>query len=240
MRRIVKRLLLAVACCIALAGCNPPRVAQKNSHAGGCAHNHELPPLHLTVENKRMLASVSPTPSTALDYYMLLPKSRFGIMPDSPERRVTYVKKQSNEFLEASHWFECNGGGFGVTLKLYRTPTRTFLLLKHDDGKDQYDDRAVENRELPTVENRPSLWLYSEGKWSQQTLPGVPRERVLKKLREGLKTDGQRATDMDFIDINYVVSPETDDIVLMGRGNCQAHAYEYARLKWQNSRFVLE
>lgn len=203
--------------------------------------NHELPPLRLTDEHKRMLAAVSTTPRTALDYYMLLPKSRFGILPDSPERRVTYVKNHSDDFLEASHWFECNGGGFEVTMKLFRTPERTFIAIKHSTGKD--NDIPSGKREPPVILDRPSLWLYAGGKWILQpieSIPTIPTERALAKYHKDSDAD-RRYLDQDkFISINYVLSPSVEDIVLMGAENFEEHAHEYARLKWRDSHFVFE
>jgi len=240
MSRFVNTILAFVAA-FAVAAC-ASRAPHRDAYVGGCVHNHELPPLQLTPEHQRLLASVSPTPKTALDYYMLLPKSYFSIMPDSRERRVTYIdaKTLSDDYLHATRSFECDGGGFEVTLKLYRTPTRTFVALKSGHTETIFDDGKPHEGEPSVSIERPSLWRYSDGGWIRQPAESIPKisaRRVLTKYHRDWDADRQYTDQEKYIWIDYVLSPATSDIVLMGRENFQPDVYEYARLKWRNPRF---
>jgi hypothetical protein len=234
---------LAVILVGAVAGCVSPAPAP-SEHLAGCAHTHELPPLELTAEHERLLAAASAKPRTALDYYLLLPSSYFKIMPDSRERRVTYIdaKTLSNDYLKASRWFECDGGGFEVTIKLYRTPKQTFVLLKQSQLETIFDDGKPREGEPSIRIERPSLWRYSDSGWVQQPDSAVPKisaERVLAKYHRDWDADRKNTDQEKYIWIDYVLSPTTPDVVLMGRENFQSGAYEYGRLKWRGTRFTL-
>jgi hypothetical protein len=217
---------------VALAGC----ASRRDSHPGGCVTQHKLPSLRLTSDHKRLLTSVSSDPRTALDYYMLLPRSYFGIMPDSRERRVSYITRStlSDEYLDAWGHIECTGG-FHVTLKLYRTPSRTFIVIEPYNEEIIFGDG---NWEISIV--RPSLWAYAEGEWTRQpdeSIPKISPRHVLTKYHRNWD-DAQRETDQKkFIEISYNLSPATNAIILMGRETFQPKVYEYARLKWRNTRF---
>ena len=242
MRHVTVALLALLVA--AVAGCVSPAPAP-STHLGGCAHTHELPPLELTAEHERLLAAASAKPKTALDYYLLLPGSYFKIMPDSRERRVTYIedKTLTDDYLEASRWFECDGGGFEVTIKLYRTPTRTFVLLNHGHMDTIFDDGKPREGEPSVGIERPSLWLYSDSAWVRQPDSAVPKisaERVLDKYHRDWDADRKHTDQEKYIWIDYVLSPTTPDIVLMGRENFQSGVYEYGRLKWRGTRFTLQ
>jgi hypothetical protein len=202
-------------------------------------------PLRLTAEHKQLLAKASASPKTALDYYLLLPKSTFSIMPDFPERRVTYIepKTLSDDYLHASRWFECDGGGFSVTLKLYRTPSQTFVVIQRRQPETIFDDGKPREGEPSVSIDRPELWKYSAGQWVRQpdaSIPKISARRVLAKYHHDSDADKQYPDQDKFIWIDYVLSPATNDIVLMGRENFQSDIYEYARLKWRGDRFSFE
>jgi hypothetical protein len=238
------RIGFLIALVAIVAGCVSP-APKPNANAGGYATTHELPPLQLTAEHKRLLAAVSAKPRTALDYYMLLPRSYFKIMPDSRERRVTYIDAAtlSDDFLTASQWLECDGGGFAVSLKLYRTPTRTFVVLNDSRMEKIFDDGKPREGEPTVFIERPSLWLYSGSAWIRQpdsAVPRIPAERVLTKYHRDWDADRKYTDQEKHIWIDYEVSPTTPDIVLMGRENFQSDVYEYGRLKWRGTRFTLK
>ncbi|HEY3898453.1 MAG TPA: hypothetical protein VGM54_07565 [Chthoniobacter sp.] len=201
-----------------------------------------MPPLRLTAEHKRLLASVSAQPRTALDYYMLLPQSYFRNLPDSRERRVTYIttKTLTNDFLDAFRGFDCSDYGFHVTLKLYHTASRTFIVI------DSYNEEVIFAHKKPHGGEpsisivRPSLWLYADGVWIRQpdeSLPKIPPRRVLAKYHHDWDADQRETEEEKVIWLDYEMSPTTDDIVLVGGENFQTAVYEYARLKWRDGRF---
>lgn len=234
-------LIAGVILAIALTGC-AGRSPQPQAEVGGCVHTHELPPLKLTSEHKRLLDASSTPPKTALDFYMLLPKSYFSIMPDSRERRVTYIDTStlSADYLHASRYFECDGGGFEVSVRLYRTSTRTFVALKSGNTETIFDDGKPREGEPSVHIERASLWLYTAGDWVRQpdqTIPKISAQRVLAKYHHEWDADRQYTDQEKFIWIDYVLSPVTDDIVLRGRENFQPEVYEYARLRWRDGYF---
>jgi len=225
-----------------IAGCTS-RPAHTKAPAGGCSHNHEVPPLNLTAEDRRLIATVSETPKTALDYYMRLPKSYFSIMPDSKERRVTYVERAtlSDDYLHATRWFECDGGGFEVTLKLYHTPAGTFIAIKDTRVESIFKGDKGTGGEPPVHIERPSLWRYPDGHWTREpddAIPKIPAQFVLRKYHHDWDADRQYTAQQKFIEIDYKLSPSVEDIVLMGRENFQSDIYEYGRLRWNGTRFT--
>jgi hypothetical protein len=220
-----------IVAAVALAGCASP--------PGEGVAQDKLPSLRLTSDQKRLLASASPDPRTALDYYMLLPKSYFDVMPDSRERRVSYVVHDtlSDEYLDA--WGNIEGtGGFHVTLKLYRTPTRTFVVIDPYNEEILLDDSKWE---ISAV--RPSLWVYSDRMWTRQPddcIPKISPRHVLKKYHRDSGIDRRDTGQKKYIEISYDLSPNSDDIVVTGRETFQHRIYEYARLNWRNGRFSFE
>jgi len=213
-----------------------------NAPEGGCVHDQKLPPLHLTTEQKQLLSTVSSTPKTALDFYMLLPKSSFDIMPDSAKRRISYVKLDTltDGFLHASRSFECNGGGFEVTLKLYHSPATTFVAIIQSVEIKDVEEGTVEKPEILIV--RPSLWRYVNKRWQRkpdEAIPEISPQQVLKKYHRDQDADRKNTDPSNIIYIDYDLSPSTDDIILKGRGNFQRCIYEYARLHWDGERFIL-
>lgn len=239
------RFLLSIVTVGMCGGCASRTPHQPAPYVGGCSHVRELPPLELTSKHKRLLASVSTTPKTALDYYMLLPKSYFSIMPDSPERRVTYVRTEtlSDTYLHARRWFECDGGGFDVTLKLYRSSAGTFVAIKNEHGETIFDDGEDTKGEPSITIQRPTLWRYADGAWKRQPRESVPKispKRVLAKYHHDWDADRQFVGQRKFIWIDYNFIPESDDLVLMGRENFQPSVYEYARLHWRGPHFSFE
>jgi len=145
-------------------------------------------------------------------------------LPDSPERRVTYIdtKTLSGDYLQAFRAFECNGGGFRVTLKLYRTPTRIFVAINQFEEEVIFDDGKPTEGEPSVSIVRPSLWRYFDGRWHRQPDESIPKilpKRVLSKYHRDWDADRQEIGEEKFIWIDYVLSPTINDIVLMGREN---------------------
>jgi hypothetical protein len=77
--------------------------------------------LKLDPAQRKLLAARSETPRTAADYYFLLPATNFSNVENSTERRATFVNQESltKQYLHAGHWFECDGGGFEVTIRVF-------------------------------------------------------------------------------------------------------------------------
>lgn len=225
------------------AGC-ANKAKQKAAFVGGCNHSHELPPLELTATHQEWLAGASTTPRTALDYYLLLPSSNFSIMPSSRERRVTYIEASTltDDFLHASKWFECDGGGFEVTLKLYRSASRNYVVVKTSELVTVYDDGRPSEGD-PTVNLvYPTLWRYSGSSWIREpeaALPRIQPESVLAQYRRYKAAEEVSISPDDFVSVDYVLSPGASEIILMGRGNYLSKVSEYGRLRWMGGSFRL-
>ncbi len=227
--------VFAVSFTVFACASRPP---QKNAYVVGCNHSNELPPLQLTPEQERLLSSVSPTPQTAFDYYMLLPKSYFKELPDTRERRVSYVstKTLSKNYLTASHWFECDGGGFEVTIKLYRSASRTFILVKRDDFEMILEGGVSKSPSAKIC--RPTLWEYLNGAWirkADESVPQISAKRVLKEYKKNPNPSPQRTSEALMID--YDVSPSRDSILVRGRWSISYIEYQFGRLDWNGSQF---
>ena len=167
---------------------------------------------------------------------MLLPKSSFEIMPDSRERRVTYIKTHSEEYLDAWGTIECMGG-FHVTLKLYRTRARTFIVINPYNEEIILDDGKWEIGIA-----RPSLWIYVDGNWvrqSDESIPKISPRRILTKYYRDPGAD-RSGSQKRYFDISYDLSAAANDIVVRGRETFQWGNYEYGRLKWRDGRFSFE
>lgn len=218
-----------------------------NGGHGGCVTEHRMPPLKLTSEHKRLLASVSSEPRTALDYYMHLPKSFFDVIPDSPERRVTFIDQDtlSDDYLNAHFGFECGGGGFQVAIKVLPSLTAKFVVLHQFNEEVVFPDKA---KDFEVNFFRPSLWRYVDASWLREDEAAIPKisfKQVLAKHHEQSRAEAlvrpSVVPDTDSrIEVSYDLRPETTDIVITGRGNFQGAPTEYARLKWRNDHFSFE
>ena len=117
-----------------------------------------------------------------------------------------------------------------------------------------YFDSVVKGEMLREVRG-PGTLVPEDIRWITAVTPGriekilhlagtvVEAGTVLMQLTnpdvqiQTLNADRQYTDQEKYIWIDYVLSPATSDIVLMGRENFQPDVYEYARLKWRNPRF---
>ena len=172
------------------------------------------------------------------------PKAWFSIMPDSKERRVTYIRPDgfSDDYLHAWRWFECDGGGFEMALKVFHTPAGDRIVIKRETSETLYDNHWVVGGEPSVSLLRPVMWSYAGGRWHRQpdeAVPAMALQAILAKYHHDWDSDHQYTDQKKFIYVDYVLSPSTNDIVLMGRENFQSGIYEYGRLKWNGTRFML-
>ncbi len=241
MSRVTNLCLIWTA--FALCGC-ASHAPQPNGNLGGCIHNHELPPLTLTPAQEQLLASAPKSPRTALDYYMLLPKSYFSIMPDSRERRVSYIDLESlsNDYLHASRWFECDGGGFEVVLRLYKSSSGTIVGLLTNESTTIYKGKPDEGAPSITV-RKPSFWKYTAGAWVPQSgtlLPDLGSSEILDRYYHHYKAHLIEPDQPKYIWLAYTPLPTTTDIHVTGRGNFMKPSKEYIwkRYSWTGKRFI--
>ena len=205
----MKRLLAATFSILCAAGC----VSNENGNSpapefiGGCSHDHELPPLKLEAADKRLLASRSSNPRKASDYYFALPSSYFSIMENSPERRATFVQKDSmtDSYLHAERWFECDGGGFDVTIRVFDAPDGPLVGISSSTYESTilYSDSDPGPGELESITvHRPQFWRHKDGKWvrvSDSVLPMITRDFVIDRYRNHYKAHLKTADQRKFI-----------------------------------------
>jgi len=222
-----------------LAGCASKPAPQ----VGGCNHSHELPPLHLDAEQKSLLTSVSAEPSSALDYYMLLPDRYFSIMPSDAERRISYVDRETlkKDYISARRWFECDGGGFEVAIRVFRTQQGDLIAIDASEDSSLFLFRRDENESgLNSVTLKmPSFWRYKD-KWEKvdaDILPSVGLDFILDQYKNKYKAD-QRYTDQSkFIYLEYRLLPEGNTIPVVGRENFMDSAPTWTEFVFTGSRF---
>jgi hypothetical protein len=194
---------------------------------GGCSHDHELPPLTLEAADKQLLASRSSNPRKASDYYFALPSSYFSIIENSPERRATFVQKDtmSDSFIHAERSFECDGGGFDVTMRVFDTPNGPLVGISSStyEATILYSDTDPGPGELESITvHRPQFWRYAGGKWvrvSDSILPMITRDFVLDRYRNHYKAHLENAKSDKFIWLSYDLPPSGNEINVTGREN---------------------
>ncbi len=230
-----------------LSGCVNQHKATAHD-IGGCVHDQKLPPLSLSHEQKELLASVSKPPKTALDYYMLLPKSYFSILENDPGRRISFVKLKtlSKDHIQASHWFECDGGGFEVTIHVYHNSNGDLIGL--NASEDSHASGHVfkdANQKHPFVEVlRPTFWTYQNDTWkhvNDSILPIITESEVLHDYYASFqKKYGDPASEYA-IDLAYCFEPETAVILLRGRERYMDpfHVYTWKKYRWNGKKFLL-
>lgn len=210
---------------------------------GGCSHSNELPPLHLDAGQKALLASVSSQPQSALDYYMLLPKHYFSIMPSDAQRRISYVERETlkSDYLSACRWFECDGGGFEVTIRVFRRPEGDLIAIDSSEDPPLFLFRRDENKSgLNSVTlKKPTFWHYKH-KWEQidaDILPSMSLKSILDQYRNKYKADQAYTDQSKFIYLDYRLLPEGNIIPVVGRENFMDSAPTWAEYTFTGARF---
>lgn len=220
--------------------------SKQSLDTGGCSQSHELPPLQLDAEERSMLASVASQPQSALDYYMLFPKRYFSIMPSDPQRRISYVDRETlaKNYLSARRWFECDGGGFEVTIRVFRRPEgdliainssedQALILLRRDDNQSGLNSVTLK---------KPTFWQYKHG-WKQvdnEILPSMSLESILDQYKNKYKADQVYTDQSKFIYLDYRLLPEGNLIPVIGRENFMDSAPTWAEYSFTGTSFNKE
>ena len=229
--------------------------------AWGCSDSRKLPPLKLTGEQKRLLASANEDPKTALDYYLLLPHDYFSVLwlingPKAPsgesrERRVTYIdlKTLTDQYLHAKLWFECDQGGFEVTIRLFDAPDGGLVgvssranTLRDENTMLFQAPREKRGVLSSVVVSRPSFWRYVAGGWrrvSDSILPMIPVEKVLELNRSKWHSPPEFEDQSKFITLAYELPRTGNTIIIKGRENFMDPflEYEWGRYELKSGRF---
>lgn len=235
---------------LCLIGCTNTR--KQNSPpqglGGGCAHYQELPALKLDAVDRQLLANRSDSPKSAADYYFKLPAAYFSIIENSPERRASFVERDSltDRYLHAEHWFECDGGGFEVTIRLFDTDDGPLVAILSST----YDSDVLLKEEHPrpgeleaiTV-NRPRFWRYRDGRWirvDDSILPGIGKEFVLDRYHNHYKAHLKNADQQKFIWLTYDLPATGRTIPVTGRENFMDpfETYTWTAFSFDGKRFL--
>jgi len=210
---------------------------------GGCSHENLLPLLELTDAHRQLLADRSDPPRTAADYYLALPDSFFGNVEDtSPERRVSFIDMESldDQWLQASHYFDCDGGGFGLTLRIFGTEAGPVLGIGRalQPAEVIHQNRDAARGELSVIKVVcPGFWRHADGKWSPAedlVLPVIDAQRVIDRYRSYYQGQLKTPDQEKFIWLEYELPKSGDEIRLTGRENFMDPDGDYV---WQVLRF---
>jgi len=243
---MIKTCTIVLSACL-LVACVESRVKvagiSGTSDIGGCNHSRELPPLIIDAEEKSLLASVSAHPQNALDYYMLLPKRYFSFLPSDAQRRISYVDRKSltNNYLLARRYFDCDQGGFDVTMRVFRRPEGDLIAIDSSEDHSLFLLRRADNlRGLNSVTlKKPTFWQYKHGweKVDNDILPSMSLASVLDQYRNKYKADKAYPDQSKFIYLEYRLLPEGNLIPVIGRENFMDSAPTWAEYSFTGTRF---
>lgn len=213
---------LALLLTLILCGCRLPK-----RETGGCSHDTTLPPLHLDQADREMLKNLSDPPNTAADYYFRLPASYFSIVENGTERRATYIRKESltPDYLHAAYWFECDGGGFDVTIRVFHGDRGPLIAISSSSYK---NIMLLEEKDAPRgklssiVVEMPRFWRYEAGRWisvDDSILPTIDKDFVIDRYLHHYRAHLQDADQHKFIWLKYELPASGNTIPVTGREN---------------------
>lgn len=168
-------------------------------------------------------------------------------MPSDAEHRVWYIELRtlSNDYLSARYWFDCDNGGFELSMRVFRTADGDIIALSSSLDKPVVLMNGQANPgELSYVGvKRIQLFRYVKDQWCEAddvVLPMISLENILNKWKLRWKAHLNRFDQTKDIYLSYEV-PKTGDVVpvvgweilMEPRGR---HAWAHYRLT--NGRFV--
>lgn len=240
--------LFLMPCLALMAGCgNQAPPPQPVEPIGGCSSDQHLPPIKLEPADHAVLASRSSSPRCAADFYFALPESYFGGLENTPERRTTFIDKSSltGRYLHAKHWFECDGGGFEVIIRLFDTPEGHLVGISSSTYEYQTiystDKRGPGVLENITVQ-RPQFWRYRGGQWqrvSDSILPMIETKRVMDLYRNEFMGHLNSPDQGKSIWLSYDLPAGGSTINVSGRENFMdpSEEYTWAQYEFNGERF---
>ena len=214
---------------------------------GGCSSDQKLPPLKLEPLDHTILASRSSSPQCAVDYYFALPAAYFSGLENTPERRTTFIEKSSltGRYLHAQHWFECDGGGFDLTIRVFDTPEGHLIGISSSTYGSlaiySNDKRGPGVLESITVQ-RPQFWRYRGGQWqrvSDSILPMIQTKRVMDLYQNEFMGHLNSPDQGKSIWLSYDLPAGGSTINVSGRENFMDpnEEYTWARYEFNGSQF---
>ena len=246
----MKYILTTMFLILCAAGCTSIKNSDLPSpeFVGGCSHDHKLPPLKLEAADEHLLASRSTPPRKASDYYFALPSSYFSIMESSPERRATFVQKDSisDSYIHAERWFECDGGGFEVTIRVFDAPDGPIVGISSStyEAATLYSDADPGPGEIESITvHRPKFWRYMNGKWisvSDSILPMITHDFVIDRYRNYYKAHLSTADQRKLIWLSYDLPSSGSEVSVTGRENFMdpSEVYVWKRFVFNGRRFT--
>jgi len=247
--RMHRSWLFLMPCLALMSGCGheAPPLPEPVQPIGGCAGDQHLPPLKLGSQDQAVLASRSNSPHYASDYYFALPAAYFSGLENTPERRVTFIEKSSltARYLHAQHWFECDGGGFDVTIRVFDTPEGHLIGISSSTyGAETLfstDKRGPGVLESITVQ-RPQFWRYRGGQWQRvpdSILPMIQTKRVMDLYRNEFMGHLNSPDQGKLIWLSYDLPAGGSTINVSGRENFMdpSEEYTWARYEFNGERF---
>lgn len=216
----------------------------------GCSTDHTLPPLRLDRADKKLLAARRDPPRTAADYYFLLPAGYFGNVfdeaKDSAERRATFIDRASlsDTYLHARHFFECDGGGFEVTLRVFEASSGPVVGLSSWNAEPDIllEVKKPKPGQLSDITaSRPRFWRYEGGEWAPAKdvkLPLISKAEVIDQYRHRFRAHLAYPDQQKFIYLDYQL-PRTGDVIeVVGRENFMSEAPTWASFRFDGKGFT--
>ncbi|MEO5716716.1 MAG: hypothetical protein ABIT37_24775 [Luteolibacter sp.] len=246
----MKTQLAASILAVCLCACANSGRKIELAYEGGCAHDHRLPELKLDAADRKLLARRSDSPASAADCYFLLPPSYFSNVENTPERRATLVDRDSltSHYLHAKHWFECDGGGFEVTIRVFDAADGPLVAILSSTYP---QETLLNNQGAPVGDlqgiavNRPRFWRFRDGKWTEvdgKILPAIDKEFVLDRYRNHYKAHLKNADQQKSIWLEYELPATGGRVPLTGRENFMdpGETYTWKSFRFNGKRFVPE
>lgn len=241
--RCVCESAVALSMAALLVGCAPKRPGPPDDFIGGCSHDNVLPELKLGDAHRRLLADRNDPPRTVVDHYLSLPDSFFGNVEDTtPERRISFIEMDTltGQWLKAGHFFDCDGGGFEVVMRLFEARDGPLVAISAWESAYEplYRNEAAGPDEIETITlSVPRFWRLRDGQWQEAgdvALPIIDKDAVLDRYFNHFRQHFEEARLSHSIWLQYELPKAGDEIRLTGRGNFMDPDGEYL---WQRLRF---
>lgn len=233
----------ALAFALCLVGCTDSRKPEAPPHElGGCSSDRTLPALNLTASDRRLLSNQHGTPRTAADFYLKLPAAYFPNLENTSERRVSFIDKATltDGYLEAKHWFECDGGGFSVTIRVFDTNDGPLIAIHSSTYESEFllkDDHAKPGELQSISVQRPKFWRYRNDQFvkvDDGVLPTIRKDFVLDRYHHHYKGQLKDADQQKYIWLTYDLPATGTTVRVTGRENFMDPMQTYT---WKTFQF---
>lgn len=152
----------------------------------------------------------------------------------------------TDSYIHAERWFECDGGGFDVTIRVFDAPGGPIVGISSSTYKTTtlYSDPDPGPGELDRITvRRPRFWRYTDGQWvrvSDSILPMITRGFVIDRYRNHYKAHLKTASQRKSIWLGYDLPPSGNVIRITGRENFMdpSKTYVWRRLVFDGNSFT--